>query len=1041
MVAAPFAFLAEAQPAEAAGTGGVEGVVYNSTNGVPVGRAKVGVRGSPQEVLTDDEGRYQFARLPSGEARLEVSYLGFDSQTVIVMVEPGKTAVFDFQLTLKGSAKSRAPGDDVVLLERFEVVADQAMSAQALAINEQRHAANIKNVVALEDLGSYGQENIGDYIRFLPGVAIVDDGENPGQLALGGFGAEFTNIQLDGGDVASTGAGASSSRTTTLQEVPMVNIERVEVTKVPTPDMPASGLGGSMNLVSKSLLGVKKPYLMYQLYMNFNNKDGLSLDGGGRQPVRQLSPKTRQPSASMSLVVPVSRRLAFSLGASRSWRQRPAEDTPTEQALWNLRSMDNANPANPKAIALATAQWSQIAQITTTENIQAGVEWKMAKNDTLLFNIQYRETSTEQATSRLTTRFHSSNEYNPVSTDPAHYTESPAARGVIEMGGDAAFNFETATETTHATLQYKHRGSKWHVDAKGYYSHAVRDRTNLGKGYFAGYYASVINLNMRGDGIGEGDSILPTSYTITKAGVPMNPYDGADTYVLNSARDEYGKYKTDQYSGRIDVTRIFNRWFSLKAGAATTRQTKDDNRGMNRRMFSGLNGDRAVSSYDIMDEAIGVTMNGTPVRWISPVKVYNLFQEHPEYFTLPDSYIQTWAENSKKMIEDISAGYLRFDLRLFQNRMSVTGGVRYEKTKLDGWSMRRDDSAIYLKDENGERIPNSIGGYMMVTNDATEQMRLRFQARGLHEGQDYDGFYPSLNINYAFTDSLILRAAYARTIGRPNVSYVVAGITVPDPDSDDITVARTITVGNPGLEPWTADSFHLSLDSYLLKGGFGSVGVYRKAVTNFFAQQTTPATEEFLQHYGIPEGDITYMLDQGYVLRRWVNHGDAHLTGLELSYRQDLLFLPKWLQKTQLWVNYTHLAVGGKNAEDFTGFTPDTISWGVNHIRPRFSLSLSFAYQAETKKSWVSVTPGTTAANYLPVLPEKIYDYQASYLLCGLNAKYSFSRAFHVFVNWNDVFAGDRYVYRRSSESPAYSEKYQRYVTPSYIMVGVGGRF
>ncbi|OAM86946.1 hypothetical protein AW736_25570 [Termitidicoccus mucosus] len=1049
MVVAPLASLIEAQPAEAAGTGNIEGVVYNSTNGLPVGRVKVGIKGTPQEVLTDDEGRFFFPQMPVGEVSLEVSYLGFDSQTATVTVAPGKTAVRDFQLALLGSVRGggTAAGDDVVLLEKFEVVADQAMSAQALAMNEQRHAANIKNVVAFEDLGSYGQENIGDYIRFLPGVAIVDDGENPGQLALGGFGAEFTNMQLDGGDIASTGVGTTSGRTLALQEVPMVNIERVEVTKVPTPDMPASGLGGSLNLVSKSLLGTKRAYLDYQLYMNFNNKEGLSFDGGSRQPVRQLSPKTKQPSASVMLVVPVGKRLAFSLGASRSWRQRPAEDTPNENALWNLRySVKDAQGNDvPKDIALATAQWSQIAQITAIENLQAAMEWKIARNDTLSLSLQYRETTAETATSRLTTRFHSSNAYDPVSDDPAHYTSSKAGRGVIEMGGNTSLNYENATENTHATLQYKHRGPKWHVDAKGYYSHAIRTRTNEGKGYFNGYYASRISLNMRGDGIGEGDSILPTSYTITTNSATnpevVDPYDGA-TYNLNSVRNEYGVYKTDLYSGRVDVTRIFSRQFQLKAGASMNRLEKDDRRRTDPYAFNGPYG-QSMSQYDVMDEAIGVTMNGHPVRWISPVKLYNLFLEHQDdgWFSLNDSAIQNLAQNSKKMIEDVSAGYLRFDLRLFQNRLSMTGGVRYEKTKLDGWSVRRDDSAIYLKDENGNRIQDPAGGYLLVTNDTKEQMRLKWQERALHEGQDYDGFYPSLNINYALTANLVARAAYARTIGRPDVSYVVAGITIPDPGTSDPELARTITVGNPGLKPWTADSFHLSLDSYLFKGGFGSVGVYHKRVTNFFGKEAPAATEEVLQGYDIAENDIAYMLEQGYVLNRWVNWGDAHLTGVEFSYRQDLLFLPQWLQKTQVWVNYTHLEVGGKNAEDFTGFTPDALSWGVNYIRPRFSLRFSFAYQAETKKGMVAVAPGTSNANYMPVLPDKVYDYQDSYLLCGLNAKYSFSRAFSVYVNWNDILAGDRYVYRRASDTPAYADSYQRYVTPSYIMVGVEGRF
>ncbi len=41
MVAVPLASLIEAQPAAAADTGNIEGVVYNSTNGLPVGAFEV----------------------------------------------------------------------------------------------------------------------------------------------------------------------------------------------------------------------------------------------------------------------------------------------------------------------------------------------------------------------------------------------------------------------------------------------------------------------------------------------------------------------------------------------------------------------------------------------------------------------------------------------------------------------------------------------------------------------------------------------------------------------------------------------------------------------------------------------------------------------------------------------------------------------------------------------------------------------------------------------------------------------------------------
>lgn len=352
--------------------------------------------------------------------------------------------------------------------------------------------------------------------------------------------------------------------------------------------------------------------------------------------------------------------------------------------------------------------------------------------------------------------------------------------------------------------------------------------------------------------------------------------------------------------------------------------------------------------------------------------------------------------------------------------------------------MLKDTFAIYLRDAHGQLISDGRGGYQRITTDATEQNRLMFKERGNHEGRDYDGLYPSANFNYAFTDNLVARAAYARTLGRPDVRYVVAGITLPTPTDTNPTTARTIVVGNPGLEPWTADSVHVSLDSYHLKGGFGSIGAYRKTVKNFFAQRGLPATAELLRSYNIADDDIEYMVNDSYVLRRWENVGQARLVGIETSYRQDLWFVPSWLQLTQVWVNYTHLQVGGENEEDFVGFTPDTLSFGVNYIRPRFSLRLTGAYQAETRKAHILVVPGTSVEGFIP---PRTYEYQAAATQYGISAEYAFAKRLSFFVNWNNIFAEDLIVYRRAPDTPAYAQKAQRYVVPSYIMVGVRGRF
>lgn len=1021
--------------AQAAGeaTGEIQGTVTNAVSGSPLGRAKVTIRGTAQEALTDDDGRYYFKGAPSKDIALEVSYLGFVPQTLRVTVPTGGLVAQDFQLRREGTAGREVEGQTLTLAE-FEVVAEQTMSGQAVAMNEQRHAANIKNVVSFDELGERGQENIGDYVRFLPGVTILDDGENPGRIALGGFPAEMSNIQIDGVDVAATGIGATSSRAAALQDVPILNIDRVEVSKVPTPDQPASGLGGSMNLIAKTGTGIKRPIGRYQVYMNFSNVDGLDFGGGSRQPHDRASPRHKEPSLNLSYAFPVGKKLSVNLGVSRSWRQRPTDDTPSEVAFWNLRNTYFTTNA-PKDFALAITQWRQEASISRTENLQLGLDWRLSRNDTLSLQIQQRGVVDKKAQSFFTARVNAN--YDAIGT--SDYTQSRGTTGRFEMGTLNPSNYDATTDTSLLSLRYQHRGPVWNIEGQASYSVADRERSSIGKGYFNGVLANALNVNIRGDGIGKGSSIGPETYTITRAnGTLLDPYD-ANNYTLGTANEEYALYQTDLTSGRLNVSRAIGRNLSIKIGGAYNRLDKDDTRPVKNYTFVGrASGQTAVSLYDIVDESIDVKVNGNSVRWISPVKVYDLFVAHPEYFTLNTTYIQNRAQNSRRMLEDITAGYFRFDLRLLTGRLNFTGGARFEKTDLKGWSMKRDNFAIYQRDAAGNLLRNSAGALIPITNNTEQRLLLINQERGQFESQSYDGLYPSLNANFAFTDNLVARAAYARTIGRPDVQYVVAGITVPVPTDNNPTTARTIVVGNPGLEPWTADSFHLSLDSYHLKGGFGSVGVYHKKVSNFFAQRGQPTTAATLEAYGIPDGDIDLMLADNYVLRRWENVGDATLDGVELSYRQDLLFLPSWLQRMQAWVNYTHLKVGGPNAEDFVGFSPDSLTAGVNYIRPRFSVRLTAAYQAETKRAEVVVVPGTSTEGFIPL---STYEYQAAYTRYGLSAEYAVSKKFSLYMSWDDVLAKDRLVYRRAPDTPAFAQTYQRYVTPSYIVVGLKGTF
>jgi TonB-dependent receptor len=305
--------------------------------------------------------------------------------------------------------------------------------------------------------------------------------------------------------------------------------------------------------------------------------------------------------------------------------------------------------------------------------------------------------------------------------------------------------------------------------------------------------------------------------------------------------------------------------------------------------------------------------------------------------------------------------------------------------------------------------------------------KLRYTERGTHTTRDYAGFYPSLNASYNLLDNLVLRAAYARTIGRPNVSLIVPGATISEPTA----ATPTISVTNTGLKPWTANSYDLSLESYQIKDGFGSIGVFQKDIKNFFGSTTTRATRELLTLYGLPEDDL-YL---NYDITTATNAGDAKITGVEFNYRQSLKFLPAWARGFQVFFNASKMHLSGSTTADFTGFNPQAVSGGVNFIRPRYFIKLTCTHQAETQRGAVAVS----AANGIP---EGTYSYQSARTRWGLSVQYSLTKRFAIYGSATDLNGSfDPATLRYAPSTPAYARMYRYQELGSYFTLGVKGGF
>lgn len=1022
------------KPASESLSGTIEGRVFNVATGRALARARITIEGTSLETLTDEMGSYRLNETPTGVVRLSVLYVGMNSQTVAVDVPSVGTARRDFELQLQGElGTGKVVGDDVLRLTEFNVVADRELSAQAVSMNEQRFAPNIKSVVAIDEYGDRGNESIMNFLQFLPSVAIVDDAVGAGSVGLRGFPAGNTVMSVDGADFASARDGITS-RTTTLIEVPMANISRVEVTKVPTPDMSASGLGGSINIISKRGFEARRPQFEYSVYTQFNNQNGLRLDTVRKNHMPQNSPKRIEPSVTFSYLHPVNSSFSFTVGGSRTWRIKEMDEGTEysdETSTWDLIGAANGGTATaPKPVQTA-GLWQNIAQVVKTDSFNVGSDWRITPNDTLSATFSYRDTY------NVSSRSYFNVAYGAGATGDSTFTQGASTGvGTLTQGTNAFWL--RSTKSINGTLKYTRDIGLWKFNASGAFSKADAVGREMEEGSFGATPATISNVVIRGTGRPEsGSNLMHTITARLRDGTPIDVYDGGNYVLGNPTTGVADRNNSNRTSLRADLERerVGSLLLRLKVGASVGTGERSARRPGQTWAFrpngaTDANA-RLAKNFDVFDDefnASAPTIFGQRMRWISSAKVFQLYQQHPDWFVLdqPAAYI-TNVNNSRKLIETVSAAYLRADAKFFHNRLSVVTGVRFEGTEVEGWGPLNDINAIYRRNADGSFVVDGAGRRVPITTDALAQAHLRYKERGAHATKSYEGFYPSLNVSFDLTDKVVIRTAYARTIGRPEPGNVIPGTSISEPD----VTFPLITVNNPGLRPWTADSYDLSFETYFLKNGFGTVGLFQKNISGFFSQVDTPVSPELLDQLGIPADPM--LLDGNYNVRTSFNGGDARLRGVEVSYRQSLGFLPSWARGVQIFGNATKMWLDGSQVTQFTGFTPSNYSAGINFIRPRFFVKLNWKYQGDTRRSAQSVNATT---------PPGTFTYLGARTRWGLNVQYSLTKRVALFASADDLGGGQaKNSLRYAPNTPEYAKPGRIYEYGWYTTVGVRGQF
>lgn len=276
----------------------LEGRVANAGNNAGLPGAEVRIVDTGESVFTDDSGSFRLRGLAAGAVTVEISYLGLQSETEQVTLTESSPATLNVAL---GNSEA---------LESILVVGQRQAASKAL--NLYRSSDSITNFIAADDMGQFVDQNVAESLQRLPGIAITRDQGEGRFVSVRGISAGLSTVTINGMRI---GTPEDSSRAVPLDVIPTGSVEGIEVTKVPTPDMPGDAIGGSVNVRSASAFDRPERSIRYRAEASHNDLSG------------ETSPELQ---FNFSDVLGSNEILGVSLGASYTRRELQSDNIEPE---------------------------------------------------------------------------------------------------------------------------------------------------------------------------------------------------------------------------------------------------------------------------------------------------------------------------------------------------------------------------------------------------------------------------------------------------------------------------------------------------------------------------------------------------------------------------------------------------------------------------------------------------------------------------------------------------------------------------------------
>jgi iron complex outermembrane receptor protein len=939
-------WLASVASAAQSASGTIQGRVYNPTTQQYVRNAEVRLEGTKQITATEADGSFQFFNVAPGSATITVTYTGYRTATETFTVTAGQAAVREINL-VSTEAGARAPGD-VVRLEAFTVSTEREGNAKA--IMDQRRNMNITTSVASDIFGDVTDGNIGEFLKYLPGVDVdYVESETRGPR-LGGMDAQYVGVSFDGVKLASADANRTGDlgRATSFEAFSISSIESIEIHRTTSSDMDADSPAGTINMKTRRAFERKGRRISYNFSLNMNSDEfhfQRTYGPGGKEEYKA------RPNYSFEYSdVFLDSRLGIVASINHV-------DSYTEQYRHNMTYNTVPTAADPRPMVLTALNFKDgnknIGKDTYTLTADYKASQRLVLSTAIIYNYALGEFYNREFT--FTAANNNANVNNGRATSLGNLNEvrtngvaTNTRPDVAQAGGNAA----KRTHTFTFAPKFEYKFGTLTVEGIASYSRSYNNYEALETGF--GRTETVNNIVSQW---------VATRPDVTSYEWKIQQLSGPDWFDLNNWTNprtgNEGRYaNTTIYNGQLDARWVtpFRRFpLALKFGGKWNEESRNNGNetsyltysyiGPGGNIFNGYNAATGLpnitaagswaaypnGNFFSTGTANILTLHNTAGQYqpnsiprADPHAIGALFAAHPEYFVnnaTADNYYNGLIAPKRDIRQTVTAAYTMADLRV-NEKISVRAGIRWEKTEniakeFDPLTNREVAAAGFPVNTAGRATTIAGYAYQYFTNPRIERIR------------EYDNFFPMISTKYNIMRNLEFQAGFNKAISRPPVDSLTGAWII----NED---AMLVTSTNPFLLPEYSKNFAARLAYYFQPAGQFAIQINQNTIRN--ARLTRRGTAE---EFGL--GDDPEFGSYEFQAPFNVPSPRRHRS-MELSYSQTLPFQHEALRGITVNTSYTRSYADARRS----GLLPHRFTSSLGYAYKRFRSRLGVVWRDDT---------------------------------------------------------------------------------------------